>query len=437
MHRAREKDSDRHVFRHDIGPPHAFSGDLICWKCSAPFGPVRAHTRMGKPVQAQYRLLGGDHDATCPLNPDTVTEHIARGSHGLADMDASGVLRLNLPRRLDEVPPIRETDAASDPGFDVVRHSVTTVRPLLPPAVGTAAKIAQFLQLHDHELEIISRFRVRPHDGRLIPWTDFCYGPLHDSYTQLFARLSATPTLAHPVAVLGTVEHVRQDSNGTPYLLIAANVPTGSGQFHVTIRSGFASLVTSLEAGTNILAVGGWEIFSGGYTPALRLWADEHWQLAFWQDEDDGPAGQPRCPAPVSAEQRALDKWRKPPSDRRRTPRATPPPRPPQPRPETPRQHRPHKDLQVRPSQAPGAVQSTHAAADKGPAATGPAPTERPAPPTAPEEQSAALLPPMPTVPPTPPGPAPAAAEHESVPEKRAVRRRSFVPRFLRRQRRP
>lgn len=437
MHRAREKDTDRHVFRRHIGPPHHFSGDLICWKCMAPFGPVRAHMRMGKPVQAQYRLLGGDHDVTCPLNPDTVAEHIAHGSHGLADMDASGVLRLNLPRRLDEVPPLPGPDAGSDLAADVVRHSVTTVRPLLPPAVGTAAKIAQFLQLHDHEPEIISRFRVRPHDGRLIPWTDFCYGPRHDSYTQLFARLRKTPVLAHPVALLGTVERVRHDSNGAPFLLLAANVPANSGQFHVTVRSEFASLIEPLKPGTNVLAVGGWEIFSGGFTPALRLWADEHWQLAYWQDEEDGPAGQPRCPAPVSAEQRALAKWRKPSPGKGRPERHRPaqPTRPrPLAAPDTRHRGTPASQL----SEAPEPVRSTRPV-DQAPEGSRPAEAEAVAPSAATEERSAAVVPPMPNAPPVPPAPAPGAAAAPApapVNEARPVRRRSFVARFLRRQRR-
>ncbi|WP_306333114.1 hypothetical protein [Streptomyces sp. KL118A] len=330
MHRAREKDTDRHVFRRHIGPPHDFGGDLICWKCTAPFGPVRAHTRKGKPVQAQYRLLAGEHDETCPLNPDTVTAHLAHGSQGLADVEASGVLRLNLPQRLDEVP-LPGTDAEADVRDDVVRHSVTTVRPLLPPAVGTAAKIAQFLQLHDHDPEITSRFRVRPHDGRLIPWTDFCYGPRHDSYARLFARLRATPVLTHPIAVVGTVERVSRDSNYSPFALLAVDVPSQAGRFHVTIRSGFASLMEPLTVGTHVLAVGGWEIFARGSTPALRLWADAHWQLAFWRDDEAGTVTPPRSPAPVESQEQALDRWRKPAprTDRPAAPETPPRPEPP------------------------------------------------------------------------------------------------------------
>ena len=148
MHRARVKETDRHVYRHHIGPPHQFSGDLICWKCTAPFVPVRAHTNKGAPVQAQFRLAPKtEHTSDCPLNPTLVSSHIAHGSHGLADVDDKGILRLNLPADITHVPPPAAGDEVSDQ--DVVRHTITTVRPLLPPAVNSAAKIAQFLQLHD------------------------------------------------------------------------------------------------------------------------------------------------------------------------------------------------------------------------------------------------------------------------------------------------
>ncbi|MEU6820880.1 hypothetical protein ABZ921_09640 [Streptomyces atriruber] len=290
MHRAREKDTDRDVLRRHIGPPQDFGADL--------------------------------------------TAHLAHGSHVLADMDASGVLRLNLPHRLDEVPlPGPDADADIQIPDDVVRHPVTTDRPVLPPAVGTAAKIAQFLQLHDHDPEITSRIRVRPHDGRLIPWTDFCYGPQHDSYARLFSRLRTTPVLTHPIAVVGTVESVSRDSNYSPFAQLAVDVPSQAGRFQVTIRSGFASLMEPLTVGIHVLAVGGWEIFAPGSTPALRLWADAHWQLAFWQDDEAGTATPPSCPAPVKSQEQALDRWRKPTprTNRPTAPRAQAPTQPPEP----------------------------------------------------------------------------------------------------------
>ncbi|TGA97452.1 hypothetical protein [Streptomyces sp. MZ04] len=398
MHRAREKETNRDVFRQHIGPPHDFTGDLICWKCTAPFGPVRAHVRLGNPVQAQYRLLVSEHDATCPLNPDTVTQHIAHGSHGLADADARGILRLNLPRQLDEVPqPVRPDEDVA--GIDVVRHTVTTVKPLLPPAVSTAAKIAQFLQLHDMEEEITSRFLVRPHNGRLIPWTDFCYGPHHASYTRLFTRLRVTPVLAHPVAVLGTVERVSRDSNGTPFILLATNIPAPAGQFHVTIRSRFASLMDPLSVGTHVLAVGGWEIFHGGRTPAVRLWTDAHWQIAFWLQNEDGTATPARCPEPVSAEQHALEKWRK------RPPRAGHPQGParpvskPHPSPTAPE---PSPCPAPMPPLPAASAPQAAAAADLVPERTEPAEDAPREPTTVAEERPSSPVPPMPSEPPAP-----------------------------------
>ncbi|MET8685165.1 hypothetical protein ABZV77_13195 [Streptomyces sp. NPDC004732] len=398
MHRAREKDTDRHVFRRHIGPPHDFGGDLICWKCTAPFGPVRAHSPKGHPVQAQYRLLGAEHDETCPLNPDTTTAHIAHGSHGLADVDSSGVLRLDLPHRLDEVPS-PGPDAEVGSRDDVVRHPVTTVRPLLPPAVGTAAKIAQFLQLHDHDPEIASRFRVRTHDGRLIPWADFCYGPQHDSYARLFARLRATPVLTHPIAVVGTVESVSRDSNYSPFALLAVDVPSQAGQFHVTIRSGFASLMEPLTVGTHVLAVGGWEIFARGSTPALRLWADAHWQLAFWQEDEAGTATPPSCPAPVKSQEQALDRWRKPAP---RTARPEAPQAPPQPEPPHPTTALPDPAPEPVPKPAPTPV----------PDALAPPSDDEPQEQHSPAEKEEEEERPSPHVPPMPsPAPAPLPAE--------------------------
>ncbi|MFI1839769.1 hypothetical protein [Streptomyces olivaceoviridis] len=305
MHRARVEKTKRDVFRHHIGPPHQFSGDLICWKCTAAFVAVRAHTNKGAPVQAQYRLAPKtEHDSDCPLNPTVVTNHIAHGSHGLAEADDRGILRLNLPENISAVPTTGPDDDVT--GQDAVRHTVATVRPLLPPAVNSAAKIAQFLQMHDFDKDIVDRFKIRPHNGRAIPWGRFCYGPTTESYAELYERCRRAEVFTHPIAVFGTVRRVSHDRSGRPYIVLALNVPAGDGSFHVTIRSWHASLIEPLITGVHVLAVGaGWEIFPRGNVPQLRLWADEHWQLAHWTTTGDGQSTAPHCPPPLTAVQRA------------------------------------------------------------------------------------------------------------------------------------
>lgn len=307
MHRAREKESKRDVFRHHIrpdGPPHRFTGSLICWKCAAPFVAVRAHTNKGADVQAQFRLAAKkEHDGDCPLNPTLVSRHIAHGSHGLAEVDEQGILRLNLPQHLTDVPSTTPDDDVI--GEDVLRHSVTTVRPLLPPAVNSAAKIAALLQIHDFDSKIVERFKVRPHGERLIPWGRFCYGPAADSYAELYQRCRTGAEFTHPIAVIGTVQRVSRDRQGRPFITLALNVPAGNGSFDVAVRSEYAPLIEPLTAGTHVLAVGAdWEVFDGGRTPQLRLWAADHWQLAFWTTDEDGQSTTPHCPPPVTALQR-------------------------------------------------------------------------------------------------------------------------------------
>ncbi|OEV09237.1 hypothetical protein [Streptomyces nanshensis] len=304
MHRARERTTQRDVFRRHIGPPHQFADELICWKCEAPVVAVKEHHRQGAVVKAQFRLAPStEHDAHCPLNPTLVSERIARGSHGLAEVTARGLLRLNLPERLTDTPPY--ADDQQPHAQDQVRHTVTTTRPWLPPAVGSAAAIAQFLQLHDFDPEIMSRFTVRPHNGRLIPWDAFCFGPGPASYAALYVRCRAGAGLTHPVAVFGTVARISRDRQERPYAMLALNVPHGDSAFHVAVRSPHPSLIEPITAGTNVLAVSaGWSVFDGGHAPTLRMWAEEHWQIAYWRDEE-GSAQAPHCPPPPSPAQRA------------------------------------------------------------------------------------------------------------------------------------
>ncbi|MBA6439058.1 hypothetical protein [Streptomyces sp. GMR22] len=138
----------------------------------------------------------------------------------------------------------------------------------------------------------------------LIPWGRFCYGPTAESYAQLFQRCRRGEMFTHPIAVLGAVQRVNRDRQDRPYIALALNVPAADGAFHVAVRSEHPTLIEPLVPGTHVLAVGaGWEVFNGGHLPQLRMWAGEHWQLAYWTADED-QATPPRCPPPVTAAQR-------------------------------------------------------------------------------------------------------------------------------------
>ncbi|MEV5567873.1 hypothetical protein AB0L54_34220, partial [Streptomyces sp. NPDC052196] len=303
MHRAREKESGRDVFRRHIGlpgEPHQLAGELICWKCQARVGPVRKGTRLGTERPAHYRLWQHTkHDVGCPLDPTATIEHIAHGSHGLATVDEQGILRLNLPEKLTDIPPL-DLDGDAVPE-DVVTNTTTTVNPLLPPAVNSAVQIARFLQLHDFDDDIVKRFKVQTHQGQLIGWPQFCYGPDHTAYATLYTRRRTHEVLGHPVAVFGTIVHIRQDKQERPYAVLAVNVPAGDEVFYVTLRSMYLPLIEPLSVGMHVLAVGAWDYFDGGFTPALRMFAEEHWQIAYWTtDETTGAVSDPACPRPLA-----------------------------------------------------------------------------------------------------------------------------------------
>ncbi|GHB80220.1 hypothetical protein GCM10010331_79690 [Streptomyces xanthochromogenes] len=308
VYRAREKESGRDVFRRHIGLPgeqHQLAGELICWKCQARVGPVRKGTRQGTETPAHYRLWQRmKHDLGCPLDPTATIEHIAHGSHGLATVDEQGILRLNLPEKLTDIPPLHlGGDAVPD---DVVTSTTTTVNPLLPPAVNSAVQIARFLQLHDFDDDIVKRFKVQTHQGQLIGWPQFCYGPARITYATLYKRRRAHEVLSHPVAVFGTIVHIRHDKKERrPYAVLAVNVPAGDEVFHVTLRSMYPPLIEPLSVGMHVLAVGAWDHFDGGFTPALRMFAEEHWQIAYWTtDETTGAVSDPACPRPLTAQDR-------------------------------------------------------------------------------------------------------------------------------------
>jgi len=405
MHRAREKKSKRDVFARQIGQqPEPFTRPLCCWKCEGAAVAVNGYSRLGTAVPSHFRLAPKtEHEGTCPLNPTSVINGIAHGSHGLAQVDDGGILRLTLPEDLTTAPPA-PTPGDADPA-DVIQRTTTTVRPLLPPAINSAAKIARFLQLHDFDPDIVRRFKVQPQHHRSIPWGQFCFGPTHQSYAELYERRRTQKTSTHPIAVYGTVQRIGQEGDsGRPYATLASNVPSGDQRVHVVLRSQYDTLIKPLAVGTHVLAVGDWGIFDRGRIPQLRLFADEHWQIAHWTTDNAGHSTEPACPSPVTSHQRVTAR-----SDARnrrikaQQPPATQPPAPSAARTET---------------DAVTAVRPEAAQAPESPAAppaTAP-PEERPPPSsnsttdamteaTAPEQpgpQQPAVPPPAPAVPPRP-----------------------------------
>ncbi|MFF7764162.1 hypothetical protein [Streptomyces griseorubiginosus] len=323
MDKAREQRTGRPVSAEEIGPdPEPFERPLICPHCNSTVQPVRGY----KNVPGLFRLAKGtSHEAGCLLNPTEVIQSIAHGSHGLAHVTADGLLRLELPADISALPPW-PTVPADDTDTDVVRtHDMTTVRPYLPPAITSAAKIARFLQMHGFDPKVVDRFRVKPHGQSPIAWGRFCYSPR--TYADLYQRCGRHESISHPIAVHGTVHSIAQDRNGQPYARLALNVPAIDTRFHVLLRSTHESLIKPLTAGTHVLAVGDWTVFDTPHTPQLRLFADEHWQIAYWEtDPATSLPTEPTCPAPITACQRTEAQARA----RARRPRPAPESRPPQ-----------------------------------------------------------------------------------------------------------
>ncbi|MGW0651160.1 hypothetical protein ACWD4T_20520 [Streptomyces umbrinus] len=382
MDKARVQRTDRPVLAEEIGPdPEPFERPLICPICSSVVEPVRGY----KSVPSLFRLAKGiSHESGCLLNPTEVIESIAHGSHGLAHVTDEGLLRLELPADISALPPWPTVPIdATDTG--VVRtRDTTTVRPYLPPAITSAAKIARFLQLHGMDPKVVERFRVKPHGQSPIAWGRFCYSPR--TYADLYRRCARHEAIGYPIAVQGTVHSIAEDTNGQLYARLALNVPAGDARFHVLLRSAHDSLIKPLISGTHVLAVGDWNVFDTPHIPQLRLFADEHWQIAYWEtDTNNGLPTEPTCPAPVTARQLADAQAR----SRARRPRPASHVTPPPSAPATPPPQAP------RPAET---VRSEPKRADK-PAVTQPQP--EPAVPAAPTEP-----PPAPPRPPHPPPPA-------------------------------
>ncbi|MFE0198493.1 hypothetical protein ACFW0I_22475 [[Kitasatospora] papulosa] len=61
------------------------------------------------------------------------------------------------------MPPFPPPDDETGPDDPVRQRDTTTVRPYLPPAIASAAKIARFLQMHGFDPDTVDRFRVKRH----------------------------------------------------------------------------------------------------------------------------------------------------------------------------------------------------------------------------------------------------------------------------------
>ncbi|MFF1593159.1 hypothetical protein ACFVY0_34320 [Streptomyces sp. NPDC058286] len=281
---------------------------LICAFCVTPV--VSQRTAVGRaPRGALFRLAKDrQHENVCPLNPVDVLQKIAHGSQGVAVIEGDE-LHLVLPDDLGQIgatTPVIDT-APADNG-DPFGTSISTVRPLLPPLINSAVVIVRFLQKHDYDTDVVAQFKVRrPGEKTAVSWGEFCHGPTPDDQAQLFTRLTRGPKPQHPVAVYGRITEVKPDSQGRPVLHLAA----GKG-FTVRIRSDHPSLLAPLTAGTFILAVGAWKIWTPHRgRPELQMYAEEHWQLAHWTyDEATGHSSRPACPPPLSLAQRALQQAR-------------------------------------------------------------------------------------------------------------------------------
>ncbi|MEV1042374.1 hypothetical protein AB0J01_38045 [Streptomyces sp. NPDC050204] len=328
MFRARVKDGGREVLaaRIDDGPVwYTGKQPLVCTMCDAGVhGKGTYVKRNGASYRAHFALNPKtSHEETCPFNPVEFITSVARGAQDLAHVQ-DGVLKLTLPGDVEGLAPLPDQADPHPPQNAVSARRIDTVAPPLPPLLNCAARIARFLQLNAFDDKVVSRFKVQPHGRRSpIPWGRFCYGPTAAAYGELVRRLD-TPKSApsHPVAVYGTVQRVRRDRKGRPFVFLADDIALDGQEFEVVLRSMHPTLIKPLTAGTHVLAVGDWRTFADGRVPQLRLFAEEAWQIAYWHtDEDTGAVSQPARPPAVTAHQRATERPARGPS--RRTSRPT------------------------------------------------------------------------------------------------------------------
>ncbi|MFJ2781571.1 hypothetical protein [Kitasatospora sp. NPDC087315] len=251
-------------------------------------------------VGAHFRLAGGQrHEAGCAYNPAEVVTAIARGSHGLAQAEEDGRLRLVMPGDpgASKAKPPQPTDGEAAAGTRSL--TFTTTRPSIPPALNSAAKIVHFLQLHDFDPEAVKLFRVVYGDStKPILWKRFCYHP--DTAADLHQVLTHRPGPAHPVAFYGTVKRTSETGGSHAYATLATGQRPhdGGDAFSVRLRTAHPELLEQLRPGRHVLAIGAWNLWPEANE--ARLWVEAHWQLAFW--DTDPATGAPHgisCPKPL------------------------------------------------------------------------------------------------------------------------------------------
>ncbi|QIB49559.1 OB-fold nucleic acid binding domain-containing protein [Streptomyces aureoverticillatus] len=427
MYRARIKDSGRHVFAVQIGDePDWYTGKhkLICWKCDAGVhGKGTYVKRNGASYRAHFALNPKTtHAETCPFNPVDVIASIARGAQDLAHVD-DGVLKLTLPGDLGDMAPLPAQAEPLPLPQDVTALQIDTVAPPLPPLLNCAAKIARFLQLNAFDDKVVAKFKVQPYGRKTtIPWGRFCYGPTAASYGDLAKRLDpeddqkAPPS--HPVAVYGTVQRIRRDRSGRPFVFLADHADLDGKEFEVVLRSMHPTLIKPLTVGTHVLAVGKWKVFPGGRVPQMVMFADEAWQIAYWHtDEETGTATQPTTPPALTARQRATERPTRTsakaaprpagaPPTRRTTPLAAPPRNTP---PATTAPSAGAAPDSTRQQPPPPASAAPSSPAAKPPRTAPPAPAVPPAKAPADQDPTTPAVPPIPPRPSRPPQPTPPA----------------------------
>ncbi|MQS17906.1 hypothetical protein F7Q99_38395 [Streptomyces kaniharaensis] len=288
--------------RTDPLPPEA--KPLLCRYCEANVKLVPAYFKgedgpNPTKVGAHFALYPKQHHAAdCGYNPTEVVKAIARGSQGLAQAEDGSRLRLVVPGDLGFSMVKAPQPADGEAAAGTRSLTFTTTRPLIPPALNSAAKIVHFLQLHGFNVEAVEMFSVIYGDTtKPIPWHRFCYHPA--TAADLHHVLAGGRPPRHPVAFYGTVARI-DSKNGKAYATLATGQrPHNGGQrFSVRLRTQHPALLDQLRPDRHILAIGTWKLWPEANE--VRLWLEAHWQLAHWEIDPD--TGAPRgisCPRPL------------------------------------------------------------------------------------------------------------------------------------------
>lgn len=275
LRQARDK-TGRLVSARQIGQhPEPFERPLRCPYCEHEVTAQPEQPRVsikGKPfTRAAHFALAkekeegrtAEHLPGCPLRTDHTVHAIARRSQGLAELRDGGLrLRLVLAATSDSKTPLQPPVGSPllPPPADPVSLRVRSVEPVLPPAVTSAARIAQLLGLYGDDPADVARITVK-HPGlrEPVPWGDFCFGPAPGDLARLYRQLAAG-AVRHPVAVHGQVTQIRTTDKATSGR-IATRVPTGlagpRGHAEVYLRADphHRSLLEPLTEGAHVLAL--------------------------------------------------------------------------------------------------------------------------------------------------------------------------------------